>query len=71
MTLAPHRPLGLRLAAVAAAVVLCLLLGVMTVLSAGVGPALFLFALAAVGLVDMVLTLRRGSGSSRSERGPE
>lgn len=61
MTLAPHRSLPVRLGAVALAVALCLALGVLTMQSAGIGPALFLFALAAVGLVDLVLTLRRRS----------
>jgi hypothetical protein len=62
MTVAPYRPPVARLAAVLACTLLCLVLGVLALVAFGAGPSLFLFVLAAVGLLDLALLqrLRRG-----------
>ena len=52
MTLAQHRSPALRLALSSGCTILLLVLGVLALSAYGVGPSLFLFALAAVGLVD-------------------
>ena len=59
MTLAQHRSPTLRLALSAGCTVLLLVLGVLALSAYGVGPSLFLFALAAVGLVDVIAISRR------------
>ena len=59
MTAATHHPLPLRLLLVGLATLTCLVFGVLTLRRFGVGPSLFLFALAAVGVVDLIATVRR------------
>ena len=59
MTVAPHASPRRRIVVTAAVSVLLLVLGVLALLEYGVGAALFLFALAAVGLVDLVQVVRR------------
>ena len=59
MTLAPTRPPAVRLAVTLGCAVLFLVLGVLAADRYGIGPSLFLFALAAVCLVDVVLVQRR------------
>ena len=66
MTAAPHSPLNLRLALAAGGTLVCLLIGVLTLRAFGVGPSVFLFALAAVGIVDIVVIQRRRSQRARS-----
>ena len=62
MTAAPYSPPIARLAAVLGCTLLCLVLGVLALRAYGVGPSLFLFALAGVGLVDLVVLQRRRRG---------
>ena len=62
MTVAPYSSSTTRLAAVLACTLLSLVLGVVALRAYGVGPSLFLFALAAVGLVDLALLQRRRRG---------
>ena len=69
MTAAPHSPLNLRLALAAFGTVISLVFGVLTWRAFGVGPSLFLFALAAVGIVDLVVIQRRRKARSRSHAG--
>lgn len=59
MTAAPYASPTRRLVVTAAVSGLLLVLGVLALLEYGVGPALFLFALAAVGGVDLVQVVRR------------
>ena len=53
MTAAPHAPRRRRIAVTGSLVVLLLVLGVLALVALGIGPSLFLFALAGVGLVDL------------------
>ena len=59
MTAAPYSPLNLRLVLALGGTVLCLALGVLVLRAFGVGASVFLFALAAVGVVDLVVIQRR------------
>jgi hypothetical protein len=59
MTAAPHASPTRRIVVTAAVSALLLVLGVLALLEYGVGAALFLFVLAAVGLVDLVQVARR------------
>ena len=59
MTAAPYSSSNLRLALALLGTATCLVFGVLTLRAFGVGPSLFLFALAAVGLVDLLVTARR------------
>ena len=59
MTVAPHRSPQVRFALVLGFVLLDLVLAVVVLRTFGAGPAFFLFALAAVGVVDLVLIGRR------------
>ncbi len=59
MTVAPHASPGRRAVTTAAVSVLLLVLGLWALGEYGIGPALFLLALAAVGLVDLVQVVRR------------
>ena len=59
MTAAPHASPTRRIVVTAAFSAAFLVLGVLALLEYGVGPALFLFALAAVGVVDLVQVVRR------------
>ena len=59
MTAAPYSSLAVRLWSALGATVLCLVLGAVVLRAFGVGPSLFLFALAAVGVVDIVVSQRR------------
>lgn len=69
MTAAPQSPLNLRLALAAFGTAVCLAFGVLTLQAFGVGPAVFLFALAAVGIVDLVVIQRRRRQRARSHVG--
>lgn len=71
MTGAPHSPLNLRLALALFGTAVCLLFGVLTLRAFGVGPSLFLFALAAVGVVDLVVIQRRRASRARSHAGAD
>jgi hypothetical protein len=59
MTAAPHASPGRRIVVTAALSALLLVLGVLALREYGAGAALFLFALGAVGLVDLVQVVRR------------
>ena len=59
MTVAPHASPRRRIVVTAALSALLLVLGVLALLEYGAGAALFLFALAAVGVVDLVQVVRR------------
>ncbi len=59
MTLAPSSSRSRRLAVTGLMTALLLQLGVLALAEYGLGPALFLFALAAVGAVDLVQVARR------------
>ena len=61
MTVAAHRSPAVRLAASVLAMLVCLVVGILTLLAFGVGAAFFLFALAAVAAVDAGLTVRRST----------
>ena len=71
MTAAPHSPLNLRLALALFGTVVSLLFGVLTLRAFGVGPSLFLFALAVVGIVDLVVIQRRRAERSRAHAGKD
>ncbi len=71
MTAAPNSPTRIRIALAVFATVTCLLFGVLTLQAFGLGPALFLFALALVGVVDLVVTLRRDAGRERPRVGAD
>lgn len=59
MTAAPHTSPTRRIVVTAALSALLLVLGVLALQEYGAGAAFFLFALAAVGLVDLAQVLRR------------
>ena len=59
MTVSPYASRTRRIVVTALVSGLLLVLGVLALLDYGVGAALFLFALAAVGLVDLVQVVRR------------
>jgi membrane protein implicated in regulation of membrane protease activity len=59
MTTSPHSALNLRLALASFGTILCLVLGVLMWRAFGVGPSIFLFVLAAVGIVDLVVIQKR------------
>jgi hypothetical protein len=59
MTVAPYASRTRRIVVTAVVSGLLLVLGVLALVEYGVGAALFLFALAAVGLVDLVQVVRR------------
>lgn len=69
MTAAPNSPLNLRLALAGFGTATCLLFGVLTLRAFGLGPAVFLFALAVVGIVDLVVILRRKAARSDADAG--
>ena len=71
MTAAPHSPLNLRLALAAFGTLICLAFGILVWRAFGVGPSLFLFALAAVGVVDLVVIQRRRAQRARAHRGAD
>ena len=71
MTAAPNSPLNLRLALALGGTLVCLVIGVLTLRAFGVGPSVFLFALAAVGLVDVVVIQRRRAARSRAHAGAD
>lgn len=66
MTTSPHSPLNLRLALASFGTILCLVLGVLTWRSFGVGPSIFLFALAFAGVVDLVVIQKRRAERARN-----
>lgn len=70
MTAAPNSPTHIRIALAGLATATCLF-GVLTLRAFGLGPALFLFALALVGVVDLVVTLRRDAGRERPRVGAD
>ena len=59
MTVAPYASPTRRITTTALLSALLLVLGVLALVQYGVGASLFLFALAAVGAVDLVQVLRR------------
>ena len=59
MTTAPYASPTRRIVVTAVLSALLLVLGVLALVEYGVGAALFLFALAGIGLVDLVQVLRR------------
>lgn len=59
MTATPYASPTRRIVVTAALSALLLVLGVLALLEYGAGAALFLFALAGVGLVDLVQVVRR------------
>ena len=59
MTAAPYASPTRRIAVTGLLTGLLLVLGVLALVEYGAGAALFLFALAAIGLVDLVQVLRR------------
>ncbi len=59
MTAAPYASPTRRIVVTAAMSALFLVLGVLALREYGAGPALFLFALALVGVVDLVQVVRR------------
>ena len=63
MTLAPNAPRRRRLAVSAGVTLLLLVLGVLALIAFGVGPSLFLFALAGVGLVDLAYFWRSSAAA--------
>ena len=65
MTLAPHRSPQARFRIVLAFTVLDLVVAVLVLREFGVGPSVFLFALAAIGVVNLLVISR-----SREERSP-
>lgn len=67
MTVAPHRSPQVRSAMVLGFVVLDLALAFVVLREFGAGPAFFLFALAGVGIVDLVLLSRRRAGPARTD----
>ena len=69
MTAAPHSPLNLRLALALFGTVTCLLFGVLALRAFGVGHSLFLFVLAAVGIVYLVVIQRRRIARGRAHAG--
>ncbi len=71
MTAAPNSPTHIRIALAGLATATCLLFGLLTLRAFGLGPALFLFALALVGVVDLVVTLRRDAGRERPRVGAD
>ena len=65
MTAAPYASPTRRIVMTGALSGLLLVLGVLALLEYGVGAALFLFALAGVGLVDLVQVVRRDARRRR------
>ena len=63
--------LNLRLVLAAFGAVVCLVLGVLALDVFGVLPALVLFALAAVAVVDLVVVQRRRSARARAHAGAD
>ncbi len=63
--------LNLRLVLAAFGAVVCLVLGVLALDVFGVGPALVLFALAAVAVVDLAVVQRRRSARERDHVGAD
>ena len=63
--------LNLRLALATGGAVLCLVLGVLVLRAFGLLPALLLFALAVVAVVDLVVVQRRRSARARAHRGQD
>lgn len=66
MTTSPHSALNLRLALASFGTILCLGLGVLTWRAFGIGPSIFLFALALAGIVDLVVIQKRRRERARS-----
>jgi hypothetical protein len=71
MTAAPHSALNLRLALAGFGTLISLVFGVLTWRAFGIGPSIFLFALAAVGIVDLVVVQRRRSARARAHAGAD
>ena len=71
MTAAPYSPFNLRLALAALGTLVCLVFGVLAWRVFGVGPSVFLFALAAVGIVDLFVIQRRRTQRARSHVGAD
>ena len=71
MTGAPYSPLNLRLVLALGGTVICLVLGVLVLRAFGFGPSVFLFALAVVGLVDVVVIQRRRRQRAASHAGKD
>ena len=71
MTAAPYSSLNLRLALAVGGALVCLVFGVLVLRAFGVGPSLFLFALAAVGVVDAVVVQRRRAARGRRHTGAD
>lgn len=65
MTAAPYASPTRRIAVTGLLTGLLLVVGVLALIEYGVGAAVFLFALAAVGAVDLVQVLRRDKRRSR------
>lgn len=65
MTAAPYASPTRRIAVTGALSTLLLVLGVLALIDYGLGAALFLFAVAAVGLVDLVQVVRRDTRRRR------
>lgn len=63
--------LNLRLLLASGGLVMCLLLGILALRAFGAVPAGLLFLLAAVGLLDVVVLLRRRAERSRAHRGAD
>ena len=63
--------LNLRLVLAAFGAVVCTLLGVLALDPLGVGPALVLFLLAAVAVVDLVVVQRRRAARARAHVGAD
>jgi hypothetical protein len=61
--------LNLRLVLAVGGGVLCTLLGLLVLRAMGLGPALLLFVLAVVALVDVVVILRRKRQRTAQHRG--
>jgi len=61
--------LNLRLVLAAFGAVVCLVLGVLVLQVFGIAPALLLFVLAAVAVVDLVVVQRRRSARADAHRG--
>ncbi len=66
-----HSALNLRLLLAGAGLLLCTALGVLALRAFGLAPALLLFALAAVALVDLVVVQRRRAERARRHAGAD
>jgi membrane protein implicated in regulation of membrane protease activity len=71
MTAPPYSALNLRLALALFGTVVSLAIGMLTLRAFGLGPSLFLFALAVVGAVDLVVIARRRRERARRHTGAD